>query len=57
VLLRPVPAEPDSRVEAAITAGPKDVRAGRVTPGFQSMEEFEAYRRSPRYKKLIRDDA
>ena len=56
VLLRPAaPPERDPRVETAITEGLKDVCAGRVTPGFESMEEFEAHRRTQGYKDLIRD--
>ena len=56
VLLKPAPQEREPGIEAAIAEGLADVRAGRVTPAFESMEEFEAYQRTNRYKKLIRDD-
>ena len=56
VLLRPAPREPDAQVDVGITEGLEDLRAGRVTPAFQSMEEFESYRRTDGYKRLIRDD-
>lgn len=57
VLLKPVLKERDPRVDAAIAEGRADVHAGRVTPSFESVEEFEAYRQVDAYKALIRDDA
>ena len=56
VLLRPASRGRDPRVEAAIAEGLGDVRARRVTPPFQSIEEFEAYRTTEGYKKLVRDE-
>ena len=58
VLLKPV-SERDPAVEAAIAEGLEDVKAGRVTPAFESMEEFEAYRRTDAYKRFLEgeDDA
>ncbi|MGH6896557.1 MAG: hypothetical protein ACREJ5_08415 [Geminicoccaceae bacterium] len=55
VLLKPV-AERDPVVEAAIAEGLEDVKAGRVTPAFESMEEFEAYRRTDAYKRFLRGE-
>lgn len=57
VLLKPVLKEFDPRVDAAIAEGLADIRAGRATPSFGSVEEFEAYRQTDAYKALIRDDA
>jgi hypothetical protein len=58
VLLKPV-SERDPAVEAAIAEGLEDLRAGRVTPAFESTEEFEAYRRTDAYKRFLEgeDDA
>ena len=55
VLLKRVP-ERDPVVEAAIAEGLEDVRAGRVTPAFESIEEFEAYRRTDAYKRFLKDN-
>lgn len=55
VLLKPV-AERDPVVETAIAEGLEDVKAGRVTPAFESMEEFEAYRRTDAYKRFLRGE-
>jgi hypothetical protein len=52
VLLKSI-AERDPAVEAAIAEGLEDVEAGRVTPAFESMEEFEAYRRTDAYKRFL----
>ena len=50
------PAERHPAIDAAIEEGLTDVRAGRVTPAFESMEEFEAYRRTEAYRKLVDKD-
>jgi hypothetical protein len=58
VLLKSV-SERDPAVEAAIAEGLEDVEAGRVTPAFESMEQFETYRRTDAYKRFLEkeDDA
>lgn len=41
-------------VDAAIADGLDDVRAGRVTPAFESMREYRAWRKTPEGKKFAR---
>jgi AbrB family looped-hinge helix DNA binding protein len=55
VLLKPVPEDRHPDVDAEITEGLADIRARRVTPAFESMEEFEVYRQTDAYKRFIRD--
>ena len=43
-------------IDAAIKEGLADVAAGRVTPAFGSMEEFEAYRQTEAYRELLDKD-
>ena len=43
-------------IKAAIAEGLEDVKQGKVTPAFESMEEFEAYRQTEAYRELINSD-
>ncbi|MEX2535217.1 MAG: hypothetical protein WD273_06400 [Trueperaceae bacterium] len=43
-------------IRAAVAEGLEDYRAGRVTPGFTSTEEFEAYRNTEEYRKLVESE-
>ena len=43
-------------IKAAIAEGLEDVAQGKVTPAFESMEEFEAYRQTEAYRKLVNSD-
>jgi antitoxin component of MazEF toxin-antitoxin module len=45
-------AERLEHIRAAVAEGLEDYHAGRVTPAFESMEEFEAYRKTEEYRKL-----
>jgi AbrB family looped-hinge helix DNA binding protein len=45
-------AERDPEIDAAIAEGLADVRAGRVSPAFQSMSEFEAWLKTDQGKKF-----
>src|ERR1019366_7117835 len=38
-------------IDAAIAEGLADIRAGRVSPKFESMEDFEVWRKTPEGKK------
>ena len=49
-------AERHRAIDAAIAEGLADLRAGRVTPAFERMEEFEAYRRTEAYRELVDKD-
>jgi len=40
-------------IKALVQEGLDDYHAGRVTPAFRSMEEFEAYRQTEDYKRLL----
>lgn len=41
-------------IDAALAPALEDVRAGRLTPAFSSMEEYNAWRRTPEGKKFAR---
>jgi AbrB family looped-hinge helix DNA binding protein len=43
-------------IDAVIEEGLADVAAGRVTPAFESMEEFETYRQTGAYRELLDKD-
>ncbi len=43
-------------IDAAVAEGLTDLREGRITPAFESMEEFEAYRRTEAYKEFVAKD-
>lgn len=45
----------DRRIDAAITKGLNDARAGRTTPPFATVDDFRAHRRSGQYKRLLKD--
>jgi AbrB family looped-hinge helix DNA binding protein len=45
-------AERHPELDAAIAEGLADVRAGRLSPTFSSMEEFKAWRKTPEGKKF-----
>jgi len=40
-------------IDVAIEEGLRDFREGRVTPVFRNAKEFNAYRKTKEYKKLI----
>ena len=46
IVLKPKTVVDRESVEAAIEEGLQDLKAGRVTPKFSSVEEFKAYRKS-----------
>jgi antitoxin component of MazEF toxin-antitoxin module len=46
------PAERHPEIDAAIAEGLADLRAGRVSPAFQSMKEFEAWLKTGQGKKF-----
>ena len=56
------PREDDLSPEAAaalretLAESLKEYRAGHVTPAFDSMDEFEAYRKTDAYRKLIESE-
>ena len=39
-------------IDAAIAQSLEDVRAGRVTPAFESMAEYKAWRKTPEGRKF-----
>ena len=43
IVLKPQVLVKDAATEAAVVAGLRDYRKGRVTPAFSSMEELEAF--------------
>ena len=45
IVLKPKAVVDRESVEAAIEEGLRDLKAGRVTPKFSSVEEFQAYRK------------
>jgi len=45
-------AERHPEIDAAIAEGLADERAGRLSPGFSSMKEFRAWRKTPEGKKF-----
>jgi AbrB family looped-hinge helix DNA binding protein len=45
-------AERHPEIDAAVAEGLADVRAGRLSPKFSSMEEFKAWRKTPEGKKF-----
>ena len=45
-------AERHPEIDAALAEALEDERAGRVSPAFQSMKEFEAWLRTPEGKKF-----
>ena len=46
IVLKPKAVVDREAVDAAIEEGLQDLKAGRVTPKFSSVEEFKAYRKS-----------
>ena len=56
IVLTPQVAVERLDVKAAIAEGLEDIEQGKVTPAFESMEEFEAYRQTEAYRKLIESD-
>ena len=48
--------EHDPPIDATIAEGLADAAAGRVTPAFESMEDFEAYRETKAYRELLDKD-
>lgn len=43
-------------IDAALEEGLRDIEEGRVTPAFASAKEFEVYRRTEAYRKLLESD-
>ena len=56
IVLTPQVAVERLDMKAAIAEGLEDVEQGRVTPAFESMEEFEAYRQTEAYRTLVNSD-
>ncbi len=46
IVLKPKAVVDRESVEAAIEEGLRDLKAGRVTPKFSSVKEFQAYRKN-----------
>ncbi len=53
IVLRPQAVVNRNDLEAALAETAEDARHGRVTPPFESVEEFRAYRQRPEYKAFI----
>jgi antitoxin component of MazEF toxin-antitoxin module len=47
-------AERHPEIDKAIAEGLADIRAGRVTPAFESMEEYQAWRKTEEGKKFAK---
>lgn len=45
-----------AHIREAVAEGFEDYLAGRVTPPFKDMEEFEAYRQTEEYRKLVQSE-
>ena len=56
IVLTPQVAVERLDIRAAIQEGLEDVKQDRVTPAFESMEEFEAYRQTDAYRELIESE-
>jgi AbrB family looped-hinge helix DNA binding protein len=55
IVLRPRPGRTSREsVAEAVAEGLADEQAGRTTPAFESLDEFDAYRKGKAYRKLIR---
>lgn len=57
IVLTPQVAVERVDVAVAVQEGLEEYRAGQVTPTFETIEEFEAYRRTEAYRKFVASES